>query len=272
MSLSNTVVNAAKIRKGEPITLRGLTFYPIKMSDYEQFLACKDVLLLRMTSLPVKYMAKDYVNALFAMDLDSHKENGTSRGMYERFMRLLYLSLRMEVEDMQKYAGDIVVADIRGELFLKEIKINQSGVEQKIRAGILSSEIRELIAKMNGLELPDENENIALIRDIEERNRMRQKESKVELKYSIPDLISSVAYLSHVSEREINEWTVREFEARRRAIDREKKYMLYGQAEMSGMVTFKNGNPVPSWCYDAEIDEFANNGFEKLGEIFGAKN
>lgn len=47
---------------------------------------------------------------------------------------------------------------------------------------------------------------------------------------------------------------MREFENRRKAIERDKKYTLFGQAEMSGMVSFKNGNPYPSWCYDS-IDE-----------------
>ena len=50
------------------------------------------------------------------------------------------------------------------------------------------------------------------------------------------------------------EWNVRDFENRRRAIERELKYRLYAQAEMGGMVTFKHGNPYPSWCFDAADD------------------
>ena len=70
------------------------------------------------------------------------------------------------------------------------------------------------------------------------------------LKFDLDNLISSVAYLSHTDERTVDEWTVLQFERRNKAIQRDKQFMLYGQAEMSGMVSFKNGNPYPSWCFD----------------------
>jgi len=70
------------------------------------------------------------------------------------------------------------------------------------------------------------------------------------LNVSVSDLVASVAYLSHCRETDIYEWTVAEFERRVRAIDRDKLYMIYATAESSGFVTFKSGNPVPSWRYD----------------------
>ncbi len=118
----------------------------------------------------------------------------------------------------------------------------------------ISTKIRSLIARQNGIELPDENESVDLAKAQAEMNEL--KNGAVKLNPSIDTLISSVAYNSRVSEREISDWTILEFENRRKAIERDKRYMLYSQAEMGGMVSFKKGNPYPSWCYDT-IDETA---------------
>ena len=111
-----------------------------------------------------------------------------------------------------------------------------------------STRFRQIIAEQNGLELPDEAENIALVQDNEKLKELNNKGKS--LNVNLDDLIASVAYQSKVSEKEIMTWTVREFENRKKAIDRDKRFMLCGQAEMSGMVSFKSGNPAPSWQFD----------------------
>lgn len=267
MSLSNTD-KASLIRRGLPITLHGLTFYPIKMSDYEQYIECKNALVLRMNSLPVKYQSKDYLSAIYALDMDSILEKGSPTGLFGSLMRFLYLSLRIGFEKM----GDelkIAEKEIDGCKVLDFLIVTQDGLQRTILPSVFSNEIRPLLAQMNGLELPDESDNIDLVRDIEE---LKSQKQSVKLKANTNDLIASVAYLSHKSEREIDAWTVREFEARVSAIDRDKRYMLYAQAEMGGMVSFKNGNPVPSWCYDPIIDELENDGLEKINKAFGQQN
>ena len=61
-----------------------------------------------------------------------------------------------------------------------------------------------------------------------------------------------MAYVSGLTEAELDDWTVLQFEHRLKAIERDKTFTLYRQAELSGMVKFPNGNPCPSWCYDAK--------------------
>lgn len=86
------------------------------------------------------------------------------------------------------------------------------------------------------------------------------------------DMISSVAYLSHVRDVEILDWTVREFENRRRAIDRDKHYMLYASAELSGMVKFPDGNPAQSWLLDTIDTHKGTVPLSKIAQNMGIQN
>ena len=242
-----------QIRKGEPITECGLTFYPIQMSEYEEFLMCKDALALRLSTLPVKYAIKDYLNAIFSLEIDSVKDKGENIGLFTRAIALFMLSLRIESDIRQFVEKQIMFKKVgKDDFVIDRIIVEQNNKRVEIKSIDFSTKIRKLIAEQNGVELPEENINVELIKGQEELGELNS--NKVKLNASIDSLISSVAYNSKISEREIDDWTVREFENRRKAIERDKKYTLYGQAEMSGMVSFKKGNPFPSWCYDS-VDE-----------------
>ncbi len=240
----------ASIRQGKAVDALGLTFYPIRMSHYEQFVRCKDALLLRMGVLPVRYLSKDYFSAIFALEIDALKK-GARAGILERVFRLFCLSLGIGFTD-EVLENGITVTKREGEIVPERIRVTQAGREVEIEPMAFSSIIRPLIAELNGLELPHEEDNAELIKAYEQKNALSS--SKTALKTDLGDLIASVAYLSGVSEGEINGWTVREFESRKRAIDRDKRYMLCAQAEMSGMASFKNGNPAPSWYFDVVDD------------------
>lgn len=250
-----------KIRKGEPITENGLVFYPITMDYYDDFIRCKDVIVLRQASLPVRYLSMDYLSALFAMEIDAIKSKQPSAGLFQRALAMLYLSLRVEysIEELNR---NITVSFEKNRIALKSIKVKQNDKIAEFTPLDFSFKFRRIIAEQNGLELPDESENFDIIKDYEKLKTMKGNSKK--LNVNMDDLISSVAYLSRVSEREIMRWTVREFENRRRAIDRDKRYTLCGQGEMSGMVSFKNGNPAPSWEFDVIEDGFGTMETKKL--------
>ena len=82
----------------------------------------------------------------------------------------------------------------------------------------------------------------------------------------IEDMKSTVAYLSGITDKEILSWTIRDFENRRRAIDRVEKHRAYRQAELGGMVTFKNGNPYPSLFFDPIDDTLGTMKFSEVGK------
>ena len=235
------------IRRGEPITESELTFYHITMDYYDVFIQCKNALILRQASLPVRYLSMDYLSALFTLEIDELKSRKEPSQVFLKVMTLLHLSLRigLNVEELYK---NIEVSIEKDKIRLKHILIKQNEKIVKFTPLDFSTRFRQIIAEQNGLELPDEAENIALVRDNEKLKELNNKGKS--LNVNLDDLIASVAYQSKVSEKEIMTWTVREFENRKKAIDRDKRFMLCGQAEMSGMVSFKNGNPAPSWQFD----------------------
>lgn len=235
------------IRRGEPITESELTFYPITMDYYDVFIQCKNALILRQASLPVRYLSMDYLSALFTLEIDELKSGKEPSQVFLKVMTLLHLSLRigLNVEELYK---NIEVSIEKDKIRLKHILIKQNEKIVKFTPLDFSTRFRQIIAEQNGLELPDEAANIDLVRDNEKLKELNNKGKS--LNVNLDDLIASVAYQSKVSEKEIMTWTVREFENRKKAIDRDKRFMLCGQAEMSGMVSFKNGNPAPSWQFD----------------------
>lgn len=235
------------IRRGEPITESELTFYPITMDYYDVFIQCKNALILRQASLPVRYLSMDYLSALFTLEIDELKSGKEPSQVFLKVMTLLHLSLRigLNVEELYK---NIEVSIEKDKIRLKHILIKQNEKIVKFTPLDFSTRFRQIIAEQNGLELPDEAANIDLVRDNEKLKELNNKGKS--LNVNLDDLIASVAYQSKVSEKEIMTWTVREFENRKKAIDRDKRFMICGQAEMSGMVSFKNGNPAPSWQFD----------------------
>lgn len=266
------------VRKSLPIEKGGLTLYPITMADYDDYVICKDALTILQASLPAKYLGFDYMSALFAMAMDeaqgtldfSNGSAASSPGLklaFQRVLRLLQLSLRVSEKEIADIASDIVYTKNEfDELSIDHIVIHQNGKDVNLTPSVFSQVIRPLIAFQNAIELPDETANPDLIN---ESKKYKKDADGVKLKPDVDDLIASVAYLSHVSAAEILTWTVREFEYRARAIERDKRYMLCAQAETSGLASFEKGNPAPSWFYDADIDSLGTTSLSELGKKLG---
>ena len=242
----------ARIRRGQPIKALGLQFYPITMTDYEEFLECKGVLALRMTSLAkqsFEYITMPFLAALWAVDYDTARATGKPVGMTERIVRLLCLSLRLGHDEQDKLLHG-VYCDRSNPRSLHHLEVTQDGKTVQINPVDFTTTVRPLIAEQNGIELPDESFNP----DIVQTEQLMQEEQENKVNFDLATLIASVASASHVRQKDIDDWTVLEFEMQRQALDRKINYMVYTQAEMSGMVKFPRGNPYPSWIFDrAEI-------------------
>lgn len=261
-----------RIRRGEPIRECGLDLFPITMDHYEDFLQYEDALTMRLSSLPVRYACLDYMSAVFALELDAvlkGTDGPGSGGFFSRLMRLFGLSLRIEMTPETLNDCIYYRSTDDGHISIEYMEITQKDADgntntAKITPFQFSSVLRPLIAAQNQIVLPDESENAELVEAYETKKKILQR--GVALKTDPDDLISSVAYLSGVSNAEIMNWNVRDFENRRRAIERDKNYMLFNQAELSGMVTFKNGNPHPSWCFDAVDDKLGTMEYAELAK------
>lgn len=239
----------ARIRRGLPIEACGLTFYPIKMTDYEEFLECKNALCIRQTSLAkanFEYLSMPFLSALWAMEIDTMRQTGKTVGVLERVIRLLYLSLRLGYDRQKAFGAIYCERNDSRKLAYIEVMTQDGETAIKITPTDFSTIIRPLIAEQNGIKLPDESENP----DIVQAEQQMAQEGERKIKYDLETLISSVANACNIRECEMDDWTVWEFEKRRQAIDRKINYQIYAQAEMSGMVKFNKGNPCPSWCFD----------------------
>lgn len=259
------------VRAGQPIETCGLTLYPITMSDYDEFAMCKDALAILQASLPAAYLGMDFLSALFALALadvqnDGNKETKETTAAFQRVMRLLYLCLHSTDAEIEQISRDIVYKRTDNGVCISHIIIHQSGKDVKLTPSVFSSQLRPLIAYQNAVELPNEYANPEILKS---QKKFNHSGENVKFDANIDDLIASVAFQSRVPTREVLTWTVREFEYRRRAIERDKRYMICGQAELSGFVSFKDGNPNASWCFDTEKDSLNATPLSQLGKQLG---
>lgn len=237
----------SNIRRGKPLTWKGLKFYPIRMEHYEEFLDVRNALAIRMTSLSnisFEYLSMPFLTAMWAIDYDTLVATGSSIGFFERIIRFLYLSLRLKYK--KEEALRTIYTDPTDRRILDRVVVTQDGNTVEITPDDFDIDIRPLLAAQNGIDLPDESENPDLVRAEEDL----AAKGASELKVDTDTMIASVAYQSHLKEKDLDKWTVLEFERRRQAIERGKRFDMFGQAELSGMVKFGKGNPFPSWCFD----------------------
>ena len=241
MELSS--IYAEALENDEPIQIEGLTLYPIKMRFYRQFHGNKASLLIRQSSLPVDYAVMSYLLALFAMDFDVYEESKTTLGFMSSLLRILSLSTRLPVDALAKSAN--YETDENDQRILKCIhfRIGENIIHL---TPALFDKVRVIIAEQNGLELPDETENVDLVEsemDIAAKNTG-------DVEFNMRTLLASVARDQRCRREELLEYTIREFDDLRNAIERDKLFTIYRTAELSGNIKFENGNPVPSWCFE----------------------
>lgn len=210
---------------GTPEKWNGLSVYPIQMKDYPLFLAARECISTAQQTWPVPWCTVKYFDGLIGM------------GLLPRLAVLLKLAFRLP-EELTVYPQ------------VKEDKIVSLLVVQGERQAEITPKnfpaLRELIARQNGIELPDEMANSELL-----QARSDLSQGGTPLKASLEDLICSVALKAHVSPGEIAEWTVRRFQATERAIDRSDGHWMASITIAAGG-KFKGGNPFPSWKYDRE--------------------
>lgn len=245
--------------KNEPYMYEGLYFYPITVERYEMFLACESALTIRLSMLPAIYAAKPYASAIFAMQVASMMQDdkdGQISRYWTMFLQLMVMSLRIPFEESQ-YAIKMLVnpndaTDLKA-LVITQITEMDGEVLTRLNPSQLGH-IRELIALMNGRELPDEADNTELVQADMDIRMMNQT---FDLDVNIDDMKATVAMNQKMRMKDLDDWTILEFDLLKQAIEREKHFMVYGIGEASGMVKFKNGNPVPSLFFNKKKESLA---------------
>lgn len=239
-------------KSGEPIRFKTLYVYPLTVGDYELLWSCESALTIRMATLPVAYASKSYPEALFAIAIDGkdvvvNGEVVARPNDWLRFLMLLCASFRIPIQQMRSCFS--FYTDKSDKRRLSTISVRQFMENEESFASLDARELvalREIIAKLNGRTLPDESENA----ELSQAEADIRSQSGTKLNMKIDSLLASVARDQRVRIKDLFSWTIYEFELIRSAIERERRFMVCGIGENSGMVKFPKGNPFPSIFYD----------------------
>ena len=237
------------VLKNEPVELCGIKFYALTMNDYEKWQEVKGVLLARQSTFPVAFLSMPFLDALFQMDLDALRENGKALGYTHAVLTAMAMAMQFPEGSVESQRIRIVThqGELKGFLVEQPEDAQPAFIPKE-----MFPQVRELLAWQQGEDVPDESMNDELLED----EKWLAQKSASELLITLDSVIASVALNSRMRYAEVCELSILEFDLLRRAIDRDKKYMICGIAENSG-TKWKGGNPYPSWCYDKKPPESA---------------
>lgn len=219
---------------GKGVPFGKLTVYPITVRYYEEFSENKMCLTLMQKKFGIEMASMPYLRMLLYLST----ENVNLMAMLSK---ILSLSLHIDencIRVTMQENGKISL------LFLDGTDDNANIIETVTE--LRFSALRRLIAELNDVTLPNEQANLEILESEEDI----AKANSVNLNVDFKSLFFSVAVACRLSTAEMLDMTIFEFEERVSAISRTLKFQMYGQGEMSGFVSFKGGNPYPSWCFD----------------------
>lgn len=216
--------------RGDPEEWNGLLVYPVRMRDYPLLLMAQESITASQQSFPAPWCTVRYLDALYGME-----------GMFPRLCLMLGLAFGLPVREERLP----LYPEVKGNnlLSLRVVQGERTGTITPRNFG----ELRTVIARQNGLDLPDETLNgevLAAQRDL-------NASGAPQLKSSFEDLICSVALKAGTSPEQVMGWTVRRFQITERALDRAVGHLMASITLAAGG-KFKGGNPYPSWKYDRE--------------------
>lgn len=251
------------VNKYEPVEFGGMTFYPIRVNEYEAFLTARPGIEVMQQALPVSMVSLPLLEALYRLDYDAVSEGRETSGLFQRALLFLALSLRlgegMELNDRLRQFR--IIVDRENASKLKAVRFTVNGEETFDLTPVQFARLRPILAAQNGVRLEDDDANPELVqaeRDIKSMNTP-------ELELRMEDLISSVALISGKDEAEIYDWPILKLDRRKEAAERLIGYITCSINEGAGC-KWKGGNPVPSIWFEkirgssalVALSDFAN--------------
>ena len=226
----------------EPIETDGLTLYPIKVSDYYEFLAARSSLDFMQQTLPIELMSIPLLDAYFRIDMGL-AEGVEATGLFSKALLMLSMALRLmpngSVEEQVK-RFTVIPDDAAHPTRLKCLRFVLNGEEIRTITPIQFGNLRPIIAAQNGVELYSETANPELLqaeRDLAEKNAPK-------LEMNVEALIRSAAFVTQTEEKDIYDWPILKMHNRLESAKRILDYLVCGIGESQG-TTWKGGNPVP---------------------------
>lgn len=236
------------IHKYEPVPYDGLVLYPFRVKHYEQYLIARRAIGFMQQSLPVELMSMPLLSALFKLDYDRAVNREESTGLFAGCLVALAYALRLAYDfepavDACKRFMPITEPDDPSQL--KRLIFVMNGEEEWSITPLQFSNLREIIAAQNGIEIMDLDANPELVQA--EQDLLAQKAPKLNMDYH--KMIHGVAAMAHVEESEIYEWAVQKLHDRMESYKRVIDYVICGIGESQG-TKWKGGNPNPNPWFD----------------------
>ena len=253
------------IRRYEPVTVDGLTLWPVLVKEYDDFLVARVALEVLHQSLPVRFLRMPLLSALYKMDYEAGQNGEPMPGLFSVALLGLALSLRLgEGDDTKRRLERFQISVDRDDpATLKRLRFIDDDGEEKIIEPARYGELRRIIAAQNGVKLESDRADPDLVqaeKDLAELNG-------VNLDASVEALVSGVAALAGVDETEIDEWPILKLQRRQESYQRVLNYLICGFGQVNG-TTWKGGNPHPSPFFD-KADEGGFGAHMALGDFAG---
>ena len=150
MELSSAIRRA--IRRDEPIEVDGITLYPIRVAEYEEFLTARPAIEVMQRTFPVRLLSVPLLQALYTMDLEAVEAGQAPSGLFYRTLLFLALALRLGVgeEADTRVKKFHVVIDPQDPKRLKGRRCVVNGMEQGEFTQVLFLRLGPILATQKG--------------------------------------------------------------------------------------------------------------------------
>lgn len=247
----------------------GLKVYPLLIDEYEANMAALSCLTIMHQAMPFEFLGIPYLRMLhnsaeqmpelygdhivklrdvivksFRVSNDRvvfTRDNKQRVKWYISFAKKkAFDSSRGKMSPGRKYAPiDLNIISATND----EEMLNEFGIYTISESNFMK--LRELICKINALEVPDESVNL----DIWQSYNDLQSIQSTPVEYSFESLLFAVSAASHISVEDLRKKSLWEFSNIANAHDRILRFIICALAESNG-AKYKNGNPVPDWRFD----------------------
>lgn len=227
-----------------PVSYRSIKIYPVTVKDYILFNVYADCLTIDKNSIPdVKIISMSDLEYIYYL-----ANNTTEEQPYLLwFDRLLSMCLKDEksfenIEDsIHRY-----YMDEKGKPFFK--------IGDEVYDSHDFTEIKEIVAAQNLVELPDFSVSKEVRDSIAEARKYKAKLNG-DKTASIEDYVISISLATGWKLEDVYSMTVRKFIKSIRRMDNLIHYKIFLTASMSGMVEFKDKSFIKHWLTSLEDDD-----------------
>lgn len=234
-----------KIDRFLPVTMEGITVYPVQMAEGRAFDLARPALEFLQQSLPVALMGIPLLDAYYQMDTEAYRAGKPTTGLFGRACLLLCLALRLGrgMDSEERISRILPMENPEKPMRLSALLCVSDDGKTVIRITPKQfGRLRPILAAQNGVTLESDDANPELV----EAERALAEAQTEHLEPKLCDKVTWVALRSGVDETEIDQWPILKFERRAAILKRELDYLIFGIGEASGMVKYKNGSPCPS--------------------------